>query len=206
MIILAIEKVGLNEAAKKAAEVLSKGGIVLFPTDTLYGLAVDGRDIIAAMHLKELKGRAGDKFISVVVKDKEMIKEYAVIPSEAERLIDSYLPGPLTIALPSRGKELAHLATDDTVRVRIPDDSFTLSLSKEFNAPYTATSANLSGFPTMHTVSEILAQFGEDAEKIDLVIDGGARGGEVPSTVVRVVEGEPEIVREGALSREDLGL
>lgn len=196
----------VGEAAREAAAVLRAGGIALYPTDTLYGLAVDARDPDAVARLNALKGRGSEKYLSVVVSNIDMLARYAEVTEAARRLIDAHLPGPLTLVLPIKGTELAHLAPDGALGVRIPDDPFTNVLSDAFGAPYTATSANLAGLPTEPSVDKILAQFGAAQDRIDLVIDDGPRRGGVPSTVVRATGNGLEILREGALSHSELGL
>ncbi|CAN5770294.1 L-threonylcarbamoyladenylate synthase [soil metagenome] len=194
------------ERAQEAAHELESGGIVLFPTDTLYGLAVDARNADAVARLIALKGRNAEKAISIILPDVSAISDYAEVSDAARKLIEKYLPGPLTLVLPIKGSELGHLAPDGTIGIRVPDDSFTRALARAFKAPYTATSANVSGQPSLHTVSEILEQFGTAAGQIDLVVDDGPRKSALPSTVVRLVGDEIEILREGALSAADLGL
>jgi L-threonylcarbamoyladenylate synthase len=197
---------GIEYSANAAAEALRAGGIVLYPTDTLYGLGVDARDAQAVERLKVLKGRNTEKWISIVVRDLEMLARCAETQAQARQLIEQHLPGALTLVLPANDTALSHLASDDTIGVRIPDEPFTQALSRAFDSPYTATSANLAGMPTPGTVEQILAQFGEAVRGIDLVIDDGPREGREPSTVVRMLGEKAEILREGAISREQLGL
>lgn len=206
MEVLETSEIGVSAAAQEAADVLSRGGIVLFPTDTLYGLAVDVRDAAAVARLIALKGRDVGKAISVILPSASEIGNYADVSDKARRLIEKHLPGPLTLVLPIKNKDLLYLAADGTIGIRVPNDPFTLELGGAFNAPYTATSANVSGKSTLSSIPEILTQFGASANMIDLVIDAGPRVGGVGSTVVRVIGEEIEILREGALTASDLGL
>ena len=206
MKIVRIADVGVEAAAEEAASLLVRGGIVLFPTDTLYGLAVDARDSDAVRRLIVRKGRDAGKAISVIRPDIKAIETYAEVSETARGLIQKHLPGPLTLVLPIQGNELQHLASDGTIGIRVPDDAFTRSLADVFYAPYTATSANISGQETLHDVSEILEQFGASAQSIDLVIDDGPRAGGQASSVVRIVGDKIEILRESALRASDLGL
>jgi len=203
---LRISESGVERAAREAAEVLREGGIVLYPTDTLYGLAVDAENRDAVARLALLKVRDARKAVSVVMPSVADIERYAEVLPEAKRLIDTYLPGPLTLVLPCTDPRLAHLSEDGSIGVRVPDSAFTLALGEKFERPYTATSANVAGMPTQSTVEAILAQFGEAASHIALAIDDGPREGNLPSTVVRVRGNEAGILREGALPRELLGL
>ncbi|MDB5245457.1 MAG: translation factor [Parcubacteria group bacterium] len=196
----------LDLVVQEAAQVLAQGGIVLFPTDTLYGLAVDARNPEALDRLITLKGRDARKAISVVLPTTASISEHAEVSEVAQKLIDKHLPGPFTIVLPIKGDELRHVAPDGTVGIRVPNDTFTRSLAEIFKTPYTATSANVSGQESGQTIEDILEQFGSAAENIDLVIDDGPRAGGVASTIVRVVGDETEILREGAIPTADLRL
>lgn len=204
MIVLKIADVGAANAAEEAARVLDAGGVVLYPTDTLYGLAVDASNTEAVERLISLKGRDSQKAISVVVPTVGSIQEYVEVSPEAARLASAHLPGALTLVLPVRAAELRHLSDDGTLGVRVPDSAFTLALGQAFGRPYTATSANVAGLPSLATVPEVLEQFGEAAKHIDLAVDDGPREGMVPSTVVRVVDGAVEVLREGAIPQEAL--
>lgn len=204
MKIFEIKDAGVAKAAEEAAGVLRAGGIVLYPTDTVYGLAVDALNKEAVLKLQKLKGRDASKAISIVVRDREMAERYVRVSDKAVQLFDKFLPGPLTLVLPTINNELSSLSNNGTIGVRIPKNKFTQELSKVFENPYTTTSANLSGKPTLSTVEEIIKQLGEFSELIDVVIDDGVLGGNKPSTVVKISGENIEILREGALSKEDL--
>lgn len=201
-----IENIGMEEAVKRASLILKGGGIVLYPTDTLYGLAVDAGNEGALRALKELKGRDAKKPISILVCDIEMMDEYARVSDAARALAERHLPGPLTLVLPAKETVSKEIAEDGTVGVRIPNDEFCLVLSQAFGKAFTTTSANVAGEPTLSNVEDILAQFGAKKEVIALVVDDGPRAGGQFSTVVSFVNGTPEILREGAISKEELGL
>lgn len=195
-----------REGVVRAAQVLSEGGVVLYPTDTLYGLAVDPSNTDALATLYELKGREEGKPVSIVVPSIEYIEDLAVFPEVAHLLATRFLPGALTLVLPALPHVSRELAPQGTVGIRIPNDSFCRELSAVFQKPYTATSANPSGTQTLGTVHEILASFGEKRSLIDLVIDAGTREGGVGSTVISFATDTPTILREGLLTREELGL
>jgi L-threonylcarbamoyladenylate synthase len=206
MRILHLSDVGTESAAREAALILASGGIVLYPTDTLYGLAVNALDRGALERLKDLKGREKKKPISVVVPDIESLDRYGVLNDSARSLAERVLPGPLTLVVPGTSQLPEEVMLNGALGMRIPNDPFCLALATLFKAPYTATSANMSGHPTPATPQEILAQFGARIGEIDLVIDDGPREGGTPSTVVTCVTNTPHILREGALSKADLGL
>ncbi|MES2668662.1 MAG: L-threonylcarbamoyladenylate synthase [Patescibacteria group bacterium] len=204
MKIVRLSDQGVDRAAKSAAQILAKGGIVLFPTDTLYGLAVDATNPKAIARFRELKGREKKKPISVIVPDTGSIKDYAQMNETAERLAEKFLPGALTLVMKATRRIPAELTLNGAVGIRIPDDPFCLALAKAFTKPFTATSANRSGRETPDTVAGVIDQFGHLASGIALAIDDGDRKGRKPSTVVTTVDGEAHIMREGAITREEL--
>jgi L-threonylcarbamoyladenylate synthase len=194
------------QAARRAAEVLKAGGIVIYPTDTLYGMAVDAFNPKALARLREVKGREERKPISVVVPHLKAMDDHAEIPESARAIAEQHLPGPLTLVLPARSHVPQAIALDGHIRVRIPNHSFVDALAHRYPRPFTATSANRSGFPNVQSLSDIFAQFGMDLVEIDLVIDAGDIAEVMPSTVLRFDNGVPSIVREGKLSAEELGI
>jgi L-threonylcarbamoyladenylate synthase len=207
MEMIQLTEANLEKSAKTAASVLKKGGIVLFPTDTLYGLAVDATNMEAVDRLRELKGSERKKPLSVVLPDVRSIPYYVELHEEAKPFIERFLPGPLTLVLPSKGALPEELTLNGTLGIRIPNDLFTLALSKFFDRPYTATSANRTGLATPATVADILTHFGAGIEKIDLMIDAGKREGAVPSTVIGFnSEGVPHVLREGVIQRTQLNI
>lgn len=206
MEILRLSDVGVAVAATKAAAVLRSGGLVVYPTDTLYGLgaAMDSAEAIKKLHA--IKSRSDQKFLSFIVPDVSMIERYAYMNEAALSLATSFLPGPLTLKLEAKDSVPASVAHDGAIRIRIPDDIFALALARTFGEPFSATSANISGEPTPSTIEGIVAQFGERIGDIDLLIDDGPRAGGIPSTIVSCVENRLAVIREGALSKEALGL
>lgn len=197
-----LSETGVENAAKKAAQVLKNGGIVLFPTDTLYGLAVDVTNPKVLQRLRDLKGREKKKPISVIVSGVDSISAYAQMNDTAQRLAECFLPGALTLVLPATSKIPQEVTLNGSIGIRVPDDAFCLALARAFGKPYTATSANKSGCETPATVSEVIAQFGHAAREIALAIDDGDRKGKTPSTVVTTVDGVPYVLREGAIPRD----
>lgn len=196
---------GLWKKNLKPLSSLHTGSIILYPTDTIYGLGVDATDAEAVSRLRELKGRHDKKPISIVVSDIVMMEQYALVTPLARRLVEKFLPGKLTIVLTAQEilpKELT--AGTGTVGVRIPNHPVAMQLVLELGKPITATSANVADMPTMSTVPEILAQFGEKALLIEKIIDVGELPESHASTVVDARGDVPIIVREGAISKEAL--
>lgn len=205
MEILRLSETSVEDAAKKAAKILAKGGLVLFPTDTLYGIAADATNPRALAKLRELKGREKKKPISVIVPDTASIERYADLNDASRMLADRFLPGALTLVLRAKDTIPNELLLNGAIGLRIPDDPFCLALARAFGKPYTATSANKSGRETPGTIREVLMQFGRDVNDIALAIDDGDRHDKKPSTVVTTVDGVPYVLREGAIpSREIL--
>ena len=206
MKIITLTNENFRDSVAQGVEVLMRGGIVLFPTDTLYGLAVDATNPAALARLRELKGREKKKPISILVPSVEAIGNYVTWNENAKELAQHFLPGPLTLILPTHSTAFPGIEFLGQVGIRVPQEPFDLALAEALGRPYTATSANRSGLPTLTTAHEILVQFGPLVSEIDLVIDAGPRSGGKPSTVVTFKEGLPYIVRKGVLSKEDLGI
>lgn len=205
MEILRLSETSIEEAAKKAAKVLAKGGLVLFPTDTLYGIAADATNPKALTLLRTLKGREKKKPISIIVPNIASIETYAVFNDATRSLAERFLPGALTLVMQATNRIPEELLLNNAIGIRIPNDPFCLALARAFGKPYTATSANKSGRETPPSVRDVLSQFGHEVNDIALAIDDGDRNGKKPSTVVTTVDGVPYVLREGAIpSREIL--
>lgn len=186
-------------------DVLENGGIILYPTDTLYGLGVDALNVDALKRLKKLKGRDEKKPISVIVLDMEMAERYVEVTPLARVLAARFLPGKLTVILKAKNDLPEELtAGTGTVGIRIPNHILCLNLVRDFDRPFTATSANVAGMESKRSVPEILLQFGERAAMIDHVIDSGELIESKPSTVVDAQNEKPLLLREGAVSKEEI--
>jgi L-threonylcarbamoyladenylate synthase len=192
---------GIGEAVIRAAGILRKGGVIVYPTDTLYGLGVDAFSDEAVAKMHDIKGREPGKPTHCVVADLVMAEEYAEINDATRKLAEKFLPGGLTLVLkkkPGVNGGIAHGM--DTIGIRIPDDEFCIELARAFGRPYTATSANLAGMVPERSVEKILEQLSGKAASIDLAVDAGLLPERAPSTVVTVVSGHPSVLREGAIS------
>ncbi len=183
--------------------------MILYPTDTIYGLGVNALDRNELKQLFELKGRDASKSVSWLVRTVADIERYAVLSEKAKVIAEHFLPGPITFVVPSRvkyGDDYLRFE-DDCIGFRIVPDPVTQNLVEEYmaahDAPLTATSANRSGQMVLETPQEILEQLGEYASAIDRVIDDGPRSG-IPSTVVKIVGDTVTFGREGAISAHDI--
>lgn len=178
--------------------------ITLYPTETVYALGVNALDPKAFDALRALKGRGEEKVASWLVENVEAIAKYAEVNEKAALLAQTYMPGPLTLVLSAKPHVPGVvLPPDRTIGFRVSSDLIAQKLAAEYGGPLTCTSANRSGQPTCDTPEEILKQFGTDCEQITRVIHDGVRNG-TPSTVLRVLGEDVEILREGAISRGDI--
>lgn len=178
---------------RKAAEIIKKNGIVIYPTETVYGIGADIFSEDALKKVFEIKKREPDKPVSVAVSDFGMMNELAYIGERERRFIEKFLPGPVTVLLRKKEKVPDMLTSgSELVGIRYPDHETTIKLIKLAGVPITSTSANVSGKAPPRRVEEI---------KIcaDYIIDGGELNGE-PSTVVDLVN--RKIIRKGAKYEE----
>lgn len=192
-----------NKVLKKAVDILNKGGIVAYPTETFYGLGARFDNENALKKLYELKKRHEEKPMPLIIGSKEMLSIIAVsVNDTAAALMDKFWPGPLTLLLRAK-KNLSKYLTAKTgrVAVRIPGESIAFYLAKETGFPITATSANISGTPPAEDAGTVIKYFGD---KIEMIIDGGKTHGGLPSTIIDVTTGDVKIVREGAISTSTL--
>lgn len=179
------------------------GGVVLYPTDTLYGLGADALSDEAVAKVRRIKEREKGKPIHCIVADIEMAEQYGEFNNTARLLAKQFLPGLLTLVLKKKGGIDSGIARNiETIGIRIPKNDFCLALAKEFGKPYTTTSANISGEASERSVRKILARLGKAASGINLVIDAGELPERQPSTVVGVSGSDIVILREGAVPAE----
>jgi L-threonylcarbamoyladenylate synthase len=181
----------------EAAAAIRRGEIVAFPTETYYGLAVDGLDVRALALVFALKGRGAEKASALLVADLAMLAELcADVPARARELAAIYWPGPLTLALPARPDLPAAIVHDGFVAARVSPHPVAQALVVSAGRPITATSANPGGGDPARTAAEVGAHFsGKDFN----LLDGGQTPGGLPSTLVRVHGDGIEILRQGAI-------
>ena len=183
--------------------ILKQGGIVAFPTDTVYGLGACANIPQAVKRVYQVKERPQNMALPLLLAHTSQISEVAeLVPQIAWLLADKFLPGALTIVL-YKSNSVSDIITagGKTIAVRVPAHPVPVALAQGLGAPIVGTSANLSGKPSALTAGEVYSQFGD---KIDLVIDGGRCPGGRESTIIDVTGETPVVLREGALSREEL--
>jgi len=181
-----------------AAEAVLRGGVIAFPTDTVYGLGCSLLDVAAVEMVGRLKRRAREHaFISLIPDPSQALGLALSVSGIAKRLIDRCWPGPLSLIfvaaeiVPPRVR-----GGGGTIALRCPNDVLSHALLQRIGGPVVSSSANLSGQPPAATAEEVVATFGN---QLDLVLDGGPRRGGVPSTLVDVSGPKPKLLRRGAL-------
>ena len=195
-----------NEAAENlaaAVDALKGGHVIVFPTETLYGLGADALNEAAVEKIFDLKGRDPRNPIPVLVADQEMLNTLvAKVPTTAQKLIDRYWPGPLTLVLPGR-KHIAEALCNSAggVGVRISSEPIATFLIKGLGRPLTATSANPSRKDPARTVEEAKRYF---AGKVEVFVNGGTLTSKRGSTVIEPLEDTIRIIREGEISAVEL--
>ena len=178
----------------KAADIVKGGGLVIFPTETVYGIAASLVDDKAIARLYEIKNRPLDKPFTVHISDIKMIEKLGCrINEKTKSLIEKFWPGPLTIILKSENGK--------TIGFRMPADKIATELIKHANVPIVAPSANLSGKDAPTSVGEAM----KDLEgKVDMILDGGKTAIGLESTIIDMTIIPPKILREGAIKTRDL--
>jgi len=193
----------VQQQVEAAISILKQGGIVAFPTDTVYGLGAGANIPQGVERVYQVKERPQNMALPLLLAHTSQISEVAeLVPQVAWLLADKFLPGALTIVL-YKAKSVSDIITAGgrTVAIRVPAHPVPVALAQGLGAPIVGTSANLSGKPSALTAGEVYSQFGDN---IDLVIDGGRCPGGIESTIVDVTGETPVILREGAISREEL--
>lgn len=188
---MAILKANSKDIVERAVEVLDKGMMIVYPTDTLYGLGADATRDDSVRQIFTMKKRDPEQPISVMVSSFRMLKQYAEMTADQENLVKKLLPGKVTVVLEAKG--VAKNLSPSGVAFRIPLNQLSAEIVDAFNKPITSTSVNPAGEPPAKTPDEAFKYFGE---LVELYIDAGRIEGE-PSTVVDLRD-EPEIIRQGA--------
>jgi len=191
------------EVMRRAGELIRRGGLVAFPTETVYGLGADAFDEKAVARVIEVKGRPGDNPLPVQVASHEQVGELAAsVPETARKLMGAFFPGPLTIVLHASARVLAVVtAGTGKVGIRMPDHPVALALIREAGRPIVAPSANVSGQAPPTTAEEVLAEL---RGKIEMILDAGPSRLGIASTVIDLTESPPKVLRAGSLTEDML--
>jgi len=198
MKIVKISSKNLNEAVK----VIKKGGVVIFPTDTVYGLIADIKNKTAVKKIFKIKKRSFKKSLPIFVKDLKMAKDLARIDKKQEKIIKKCWPGKVTVILKAKLTKFPKgiISKDKKIGLRNPDYKFLNILLKKIDCPLVETSANISGKKASTKIKEVLKQFEKQRCQPNLVLDAGNLRTSLPSTVVDLIDFK--ILRKGDISKD----
>jgi len=192
-----------KDVINKAAEIIKSGGVVCFPTETVYALACSSDNDQAIRLIYQIKGRDFNKPLSLLVADIGQIEEVAEVIPTAKLLLDKFAPGPLTIILNKKLESCVSslVGTDNTIGVRVPDHPIALAIIKAVGKPIIATSANISGSKEAINAQQVEEQL---EGKIDFIIDAGNSLLKMSSTVVDLTGKEIKIIRQGTITEIEI--
>ncbi len=192
----------LKKQIEEASEIIKAGGLVAYPTETVYGLGADPFNRIAILKVFAAKSREFDKPLSVAVSDINQMDELVYTNSNARKISKEFLPGPITLILKKKAILPSELTSNsDKLGIRMPDNEIALELIKK-SGPITATSANISGNNDARNAKEVEIQLGS---KIDYILNGGECKTGKPSTVVDLSEeNDFQILREGDIKKDSI--
>ena len=189
------------EELENVIKVIVDGGVVIFPTDTVYGVAANSLDETAIKKLFDLKERNDNKPICVLTSSVDKIKKIAYVRDEEQKIIDKYMPGALTIILDKK-EIVSDVLTSGlkTVGVRIPNNEIALRILDKLEYPLATTSANISGMEAAVKKEDLIKEF---EGKVDIIIDGGITDLKVSSTIVKIKNNEIKVLRQGTIKITD---
>ncbi len=193
----------IQEQLEKGVAILKRGGVIALPTDTVYGLGAAMNIDAAVERVYRIKERPRNMALPLLLADLDQLDDIAsVVPTYVFILGGKFWPGPLTLVIP-KADSVSNIVSGGTktVAIRIPAHPIPVALARGVGTPIVGTSANLSGQPNALTAEEAHAQLGD---KVDLIIEGECAGGK-ESTVVDLSGASPVILRQGAISKEELG-
>ena len=187
----------------EVANTIREGKLVVFPTETVYGIGTNALDGLSCKKIYEAKGRPSDNPLIVHVSDFDMLKKYVSEISDTEKkLIDTFMPGPFTLILKKKDVIPDTISAGlDTVGIRMPSNNIAHEIIKRAGVPIAAPSANVSGKPSGTNIDDIKKEL---LDKVSIMIDGGSSDIGLESTVVKVVDDVPVILRPGKVSKEDI--
>lgn len=191
------------EKLQEPAQIIKQGGLVVFPTETVYGIGTNGLDEKAIRRLYEVKKRPFTKPISLLVSNIEMVEQIAKDITDIEyKIMQAFFPGPLTIILKKK-KAISNMLTanSDTVGIRMPKGKVARKILEYANIPIATPSANISGKPSGTNIQSIMKDF---ENKVEYYVDTGESEIGTSSTIVKVVNGVPTILRQGSITKEQI--
>ena len=189
-----------DEGIRKSVEIIENGGVIIFPTDTVYGIGCNPYDANAVKKIYEIKSREKMKSLPVLASSIQIVKQISIIDEFTEKIIKKYWPGPLTLILKLKDKNLKKsLNLEDKIAVRIPNSECTLKLLNKCNL-LVGTSANVSGDSSFTDPQECM----KNVKNYDVFVDGGTITSKGESTIIEIENEKIRIIREGALKKEDI--
>lgn len=189
-----------SQAVAEAAAALGRGELVVFPTDTVYGVGANAFDEEAIKSIYTIKGRPAEKGIPILLADiTDLGKVAASVPQAAQNLLTQFWPGPLTLILPKRDGLPPSISTNSGIAVRIPANETARAVIRASGGAVATSSANRSGHSPAQTADQALSELGG---LVDIVLDGGPTGKLVPSTIVDCTGKKLRILRQGPISDE----
>ena len=191
-----------DEGIKKTSQIIEKGGIVVFPTDTVYGIGCNPYNENSVKKIYEIKSRTELKSLPVLAYSLDVVKEIALIDEFTEKIIEKYWPGPLTLILELTDQKLKKsLNLGNKIAVRIPDSKCTLKLLEKCRL-LVGTSANISGNSSYTNPDKCI----KNIKNYDIFLNGGIITSKGESTIIEIENKEIKIIREGTLKIEDIGV
>ena len=182
-----------KEELENISNIIKENGVVIFPTETVYGMGGNALSEEAIRKIYSIKERPKEKALNILVKNVSEIEKYAEITNDLERkIINNFMPGPICKLI---------TASNDTIGMRIPDNKIVKNILNMCEVPIAAPSANISGKPSPVKIEDTIKDF---KDKVDAFIDGGICKESIPSTIVKVIDGKIEILRKGVISIEDI--
>ena len=189
-----------DNGIKKSVEIIENGGIIVFPTDTVYGIGCNPYNENAVKKIYEIKSREKIKSLPVLAYSIDIVKQIVIIDEFTEKIIKKYWPGPLTLILKLKDQKLKKsLNLEDKIAVRIPNSECTLKLLNKCSL-LVGTSANVSGESSFTNPQEGV----KNVKNYDVFVDGGTITSKGESTIIEIENEEIRIIREGALKKEDI--
>ncbi|HNZ87662.1 MAG TPA: L-threonylcarbamoyladenylate synthase [Methanofastidiosum sp.] len=188
------------ELIEKAVDLITKGGVIVYPTDTCYGIGCDATNPSAIKKIFKIKGREKNKPLPLIASSLEMIEKYVFMDERAIKLYRAF-PG-ISVALRKKGSDIPDIVNKEKVAFRIPSNEISKKLCELSGKPLVSTSANLSGDPSPYSIEEVKLSLKKSINQIDLFIDSGTLNNNPPSTIVDLVEGK--ISRIGSVKEDQI--
>jgi L-threonylcarbamoyladenylate synthase len=200
--ILGLRMAILRRDIEEGVSILKKGGVIAFPTDTVYGLGADAFNSVAVERIYKIKDRSESHPFPLLIADARQLTALAEpVPEIAWFFADRFWPGGVTLILSKKDSVPACLASRSTIAVRVPNHPTCLTLLEHLARPLIGTSANISGQPAALTADEVRQQLGE---RVDLIIDGGRCPGGKESTVLDITREPPVVLRQGIVPSHEI--